>query len=338
MDNSVDKSKNSILEQRFLRLQDLMSAGLKIGLENFRIRRVSTKIVYLNRGNFFVIQNVKYAHIYDSCLIYILRGEIMQKTTDFLTLPILSIDDCAVLGEVEAVLFERSAKQALYLSFLWQDKLALLPFDKILCKADAIVIDSALSLVDACDVDATSLLSLDGKAIFSASGENKGKIEFVELFASGKTSKIFAGETSYLPSTFQAFGDVLILKQAKRRAPRHTIPRDASNRTVQLFDGTPQTTQPQKPILLEQGSPMFSRDALEKIVGKEVIYEDADERTPARVITDYDFLLGRTLLRDLNTYAGTLLAKAGTLVTKELVETAARHGKLVDLTLNSSYK
>ena len=276
----------------------------------------------------------------------------MQKTTDFLALPILSIEDCAILGEVEAVLFDRSAKQALYLSFLWQDKLALLPFDKILCKADAIVIDSDLSLVDACDVDMTTLISLDSKAIFSASGENKGKIEFVELFASGKTSKIFAGETAYLPSAFQAFGEVLILKQAKRRTLRHTIPKDKTNRKVEVFDlvssaksaaPKPNTTVqdeilPQKPVILEQGSPLFSKDALEKIVGKEIIYEDADERTPARVITDYDFLLGRTLLRDLNTYAGTLLAKEGTIVTKDLVETAARYGKLVDLTLNSSYK
>lgn len=290
----------------------------------------------------------------------------MQKTTDFLALPILSIEACAILGEVEAVLFDRSAKQALYLSFLWQDKLALLPFDKILCKADVIVIDSALSLVDACDVDMTTLISLDSKAIFSASGENKGKIEFVELFASGKTSKIFAGETAYLPSAFQAFGEVLILKQAKRRTPRHTIPKDKTNRKVEVFDllddadakqqsdvekttnqqsvvPKPNTTGqdeilPQKPVILEQGSPLFSKDALEKIVGKEIIYEDADERTPARVITDYDFLLGRTLLRDLNTYAGTLLAKEGTIVTKDLVETAARYGKLVDLTLNSSYK
>ncbi len=104
-----------------------------------------------------------------------------------------------------------------------------------------------------------------------------------------------------------------------------------------MFEDTPKPAPPQKPIPAEQGLPLFSKDALDKIVGKEVVYNDTDERTPARVITDYDFLLGRNLLHDLNTYAGILIAKKGTIVTKDLVETAARYGKLVDLTLNSSY-
>ena len=277
----------------------------------------------------------------------------MQKTTDFLALPILSIDDAAILGEVKTVYFDRLAKQALYLSLLLNDKLTLLPFDKIIAKADAIVIDSTLSLIDACDTDMTSLTTLDGKVIFSASGENKGKIDYAELFASGKTTKIYAGDVGYTLSAFQAFGDVLLLKQIKKHAIKHAIPKDKLDRKVEIFDiegdgygdlkkqnqtkhpATPKTNFKVQDNILP---PMFSKDALEKIVGKEVIYDDTDERTPARVITDYDFLLGRTLLRDLNTYAGTLLAAQGTVVTKELVETAARYGKLVDLTLNSSYK
>ena len=262
----------------------------------------------------------------------------MQKTTDFSAREILSIEDCAVLGAVKNVYFDERAKQVLYLSLFKDEKLMLLPFDKIVSKADAIVIDSSVSLVDACDVDITALKTLDGKTIFSASGENKGKIDCVELSANGKTNKIVAGETAYPLSAFQAFGDVLILKQAKKRAPRHTVPRDKTNRKVQMFEDAPKTAPPQKPILAEQGLPLFSKDALEKIVGKEVVYDDTDERTPARVITDYDFLLGRTLLHDLKTYAGALIAKEGTIVTKDLVETAARYGKLVDLTLNSSYK
>ena len=68
------------------------------------------------------------------------------------------------------------------------------------------------------------------------------------------------------------------------------------------------------------------------------MFDDSEEKTPARIISDYDFLLGRTLLRDLFTYANTLIARAGTTVTKDLVETASRYGKLVELTLNSSYK
>ncbi|MBR4801088.1 MAG: PRC-barrel domain-containing protein [Clostridia bacterium] len=276
----------------------------------------------------------------------------MNKTTDFLTLPVLSIADARIIGRVESVLFDETGKTAIYLTLSPDDKLMLLPYGKILNKTDAIVIDSTLSLVDACDVDMTTLIALDGKEIYSQTGENKGRVEYVELFSGGKTSKICAENASYNSSAFQKLGDILLLKQTKRRTVRHSIPKDAVNRKVEIFDVKKQNTAPvpatnsettiqpstKKAVALEQGAPLFSQDALEKIVGKELVYDATDERTPARVISDYDFLLGRTLLRDLTTYAGVLLAKRGTLVTRELVETATRYGKLVDLTLNSSYR
>ena len=62
----------------------------------------------------------------------------------------------------------------------------------------------------------------------------------------------------------------------------------------------------------------------------------ADENfTPYRVIADYNFLLGRTLTDDLLSYSGKRLATRGERVTAELVETARRQGKLMDLTLSS---
>ena len=274
----------------------------------------------------------------------------MNKTTDFLNVPVLSLQDACIVGKVNGVLFDEGAKQAIYLE-ISSGKTLLLPFDKIVGIKDAIVVDDRLSLLDACDVDMTALLTLDGKDVYSATGEFKGKALEVELFASGKTSKIISENLAYNPSAFQKFGDVLLLKPVKKRTQKQAIPKDKTDRRVTILETTQddvfsnktsKQTQdnvlPQKAAMIEKGSPLFSQDALEKIVGQEVVYIDTDERTPARIIGDYDFLLGRTLLHDLTTYAGTLLAKEGTVVTKDLVETASRHGKLVDLTLNSSYK
>ena len=274
----------------------------------------------------------------------------MNKTTDFLNVPVLSLQDACIVGKVNGVLFDEGAKQAIYLE-ISSGKTLLLPFDKIVGIKDAIVVDDRLSLLDACDVDMTALLTLDGKDVYSATGEFKGKALEVELFASGKTSKIISENLAYNPSAFQKFGDVLLLKPVKKRTQKQAIPKDKTDRRVTILETTQddvfsnktsKQTQdnvlPQKAAMIEKGSPLFSQDALEKIVGQEVVYIDTDERTPARIVGDYDFLLGRTLLHDLTTYAGTLLAKEGTVVTKDLVETASHHGKLVDLTLNSSYK
>ena len=276
----------------------------------------------------------------------------MNKTTDFLALPVLSLADACIVGKVQSVLFDEGAKQAIYLVISLENKTTLLPFDKVLDKTDAIVIDSTLSLIDACDVDMTSLATVDGKDIYAQTGEFKGKALEVELFASGKTSKIIAQSATYTPSAFQRIGDVLLLKPVKKRTVKHTIPKDKTDRKVTILEQPSRdnvssnkiakqvqdNVLPQKAVALDQGSPLFTKDALEKIVGQEVVYIDTDGRTPARIIGDYDFLLGRTLLHDLTTYAGTLLAKKGTVITKDLVELASRHGKLVDLTLNSSYK
>ena len=62
---------------------------------------------------------------------------------------------------------------------------------------------------------------------------------------------------------------------------------------------------------------------------------EPDAHTPTRIICDYEFLLGRTLGADLNTYGGQLIAPKGSEVTAATVEKARYAGKLVELTLNS---
>ncbi len=302
----------------------------------------------------------------------------MYNTQGYIGRKVLCLENSSIIGEIKSVLFCADGKQAIYLALSRDSGATLLPFDKIECAKDAIVINSEAVLSYDYDVDMTSLCTIDGKEIYSQTGEQKGVVENVELFANGKTNKILAGDLVYTPSAFQAFGGVILLKPAKKRVVKPRIPRDKKDRKVEIF-ATAQTDEQSQildeasksnkaekvksqaqndgdaiknkvennkvepaeikpPAFIEQGSPLFSHDALEKIVGKEVVFEDDDEKTPARIISDYDFLLGRTLLHDLNTYAGTPLAKEGTIVTKELVELASRHGKLVDLTLNSSYK
>jgi|GEM_PF-820986 len=86
-------------------------------------------------------------------------------------------------------------------------------------------------------------------------------------------------------------------------------------------------------IAISPDAPKFTKDAFEKILG-EPLYTD-DEHTPSRVISDYSFLLGRTLSKDLITFAGVLIAKKGDEITDSLVNLAMRHGKLVELALYS---
>lgn len=86
-----------------------------------------------------------------------------------------------------------------------------------------------------------------------------------------------------------------------------------------------------RPAEEESETHVYLRDAAGR---PEVIFGD-DGFTPHRVIADYNFLLGRTLADDLFSYSGEKLASRGMRVTVDLVETARRHGKLMELTLSS---
>lgn len=83
-------------------------------------------------------------------------------------------------------------------------------------------------------------------------------------------------------------------------------------------------------IKTSDDAPLFSSNALKVLDAPE---NEDDCHTPSRIISDYTFLLGRVLSSDLTTFAGALLAKAGTTIDDALVEKSRLNGKLVDLVL-----
>lgn len=51
-----------------------------------------------------------------------------------------------------------------------------------------------------------------------------------------------------------------------------------------------------------------------------------------KIITDYRFLVGRTLLKNIIALNGEIIAKSGTTITKDIVNRASLYGKLVEIT------
>lgn len=123
---------------------------------------------------------------------------------------------------------------------------------------------------------------------------------------------------------------------------------DLSSRYAFLNSATIAVSSAPPAISISPDAPKFTKDAFEQIVGSQGIIRSqenvtradnndayTDAHTPARVISDYSFLLGRTLSQDLATFAGMPLAKKGDKITDTLVNLAMQHGKLVDLALYS---
>lgn len=126
---------------------------------------------------------------------------------------------------------------------------------------------------------------------------------------------------------------------------------DLSSRYAFLNSSTIAVSSAPPAISISPDAPKFTKDAFEQIVGSQGIIRSqenvtradnndayTDAHTPARVISDYSFLLGRTLSQDLATFAGMPLAHKGDKITDTLVNLAMQHGKLVDLALYSVNK
>ncbi len=124
---------------------------------------------------------------------------------------------------------------------------------------------------------------------------------------------------------------------------------DLSSRYAFLNSSTIAVSSAPPAISISPDAPKFTKDAFEQIVGSHIRSQEnvtradnndayTDAHTPARVISDYSFLLGRTLSQDLATFAGMPLAKKGDKITDTLVNLAMQHGKLVDLALYSVNK
>lgn len=249
---------------------------------------------------------------------------------------------------------------------------ALLPIDEVLCFCDALVIQNDASVRCVSDVDFTAFSSgVIGMDVYTQNGILKGKIAKVDFAKSGKVSKLYTETEQFSPQNVACVGDVILLKAAKQsKAKKQTIPRPENETTVFVLktDSTQkepvritenknmkaavaipvedastvnesQTEAQFTPVHVTTApiakrptddSPLFSSNALKLLDAPET---DDDSHTPARIISDYSFLLGRVLSGDLTSYTGTTIAKAGTIIDDSLVEKSRLCGKLVDLVL-----
>lgn len=213
------------------------------------------------------------------------------------------------------------------------------------------------------------------KPVFSSSGDRRGAVKEAEFDEKGKVFAVSTEYKSYMPSEFAGAGDIIILRdsaQPVKRAPRRKMPKPEKETTVRILD-KPNTASEAPAALAKEATensvsesgvspdsvlyaesstaditkdnsllpdtenrePVFTREAFERITGVSIADSADEAHTPTRIICEYDFLLGRKLIADLRSYVGELLAPSGSIVTHELVESARKCGKLVELTLNS---
>lgn len=356
----------------------------------------------------------------------------MTRLSELIKRPVVCKEDCALLGTVEDAYFDENCRNIVYFVLFDEYRKLLLPYSAAAAIGDAVMVEDKFALLSPEDADCTVLTcNLLGKLVFTGGGKSKGTLQDVLFGAKGRVNALQSDGTAYSPSSFKAFGDVLLLKDVtvKRKTPKTPFPKAAEDRKVTVLPAevpdthtdnaiktspvptsvpepaptpAPATDTPsvksaqsetttvsnaaetafayesapvtpvsapaatastkstaanrpetataatvivptadkkETPAPLDNVSadnptdynPVYPRDA----AGEINVLFNQDDFTPHRIIADYNFLLGRVLQEDLRSYVGEKLASKGERVTVELVEKSRRHGKLIELTLNS---
>lgn len=364
----------------------------------------------------------------------------MTRLSELIKRPVVCKEDCALLGTVEDAYFDENCRNIVYFVLFDEYRKLLLPYSAAAAIGDAVMVEDKFALLSPEDADCTVLTcNLLGKLVFTGGGKSKGTLQDVLFGAKGRVNALQSDGTAYSPSSFKAFGDVLLLKDVtvKRKTPKTPFPKAAEDRKVTVLpieesdapENNSTTTSPvptsatepvptsvpepaptlapatdtpsvksaqsetttvsnasetafayesapvtpvsaqaatastkstaanrpetataatvivptadkkETPAPLDNVSadnptdynPVYPRDA----AGEINVLFNQDDFTPHRIIADYNFLLGRVLQEDLRSYVGEKLASKGERVTVELVEKSRRHGKLIELTLNS---
>lgn len=295
----------------------------------------------------------------------------MVELSSLLFKPVIDRDTSNVVGRIKNAYFSQGCNSIAYF-VISSDKCdcdSLLPIGDVLCFSDAIVIQNDSNVRCVNDVDFTLFSNgIIGMEVYTQNGILKGKIQQVEFSKSGKVTKLCTENEQFTPQNVACVGDVILLKTAKqKKAAKAAIPRPKTETKVFVLSTEKQSSHAESipsdvvssenkgnfpdnenltsissdfipmqitsaPLATQTSpdSPYFSNNALKMLDAPSV--ED-DGRTPARIISDYSFLLGRMLSGNLTSYTGTILAQTGAIVNDDLVEKARLAGKLVDLVL-----
>ena len=272
--------------------------------------------------------------------------------------PILSKKNLCIMGTLKDCLLTENLNQIAYFLCINKDHNFLIPPRELCAINDAVVVEDLSSTISLEDVDFTALNSVYKKEIYSDKGMLVGAVSDLSFDNRGKVSQILFGESKLNTNSISGVGEIILLKSTSKRHRKH--PRvdlrsfatedkpvsilangkqndttsasqiDEADNNSETMDITPSDTLDTFTVTDEGANGNYA----ELPIPPSGITTDLAP-VPTRIISNYNFLLGRTLTSSLYTFAGVMIAPVGTLVTIDIVDKARLNGKLLELTYNS---
>lgn len=270
---------------------------------------------------------------------------------NFLTLKNLSVlskNNFCIIGKITDCILDLSLKKIAYFLCIKDEGVLLLPPPAISSVGDVVVVDDLTDIRKIEDVDFTSLKTIVGKTVYTNSGVKKGVV--LDVVCSGENVEFVLDDAAVKPNEVQGVGEIVMLKapiKRKRRKkadftaladkdiPANILAEDTS--TGEFNENKPfvDDEMAKSEVNAQENKVVSNENAKSSTIDKIDSVINPQYNMPPRIISDYNFLLGRTLTEDLFTYNGELIAYSNTPITINVVERARLSGKLLELTLNS---
>lgn len=243
----------------------------------------------------------------------------MKKISDIISTPVISLYEGECIGIIYNILFDYRQKSCNY-AYIVDDEdniprvIRFKDIYKIGSQCIFIKNKSVLSLSTNCDQEISQSINPINLKVYNTDCEFLGTSIDVEIDDKNRCEKIILnnGKEINRNQIFNLGKNTIIISNNKSLTHQNFKPKsdiqisEVKNQKVVILSDKPKKDN--KEIDLENNAP-----------------------TQTKILTDYRFLIGRTLNQDILALNGEIIAKKNATITKDIVNKASFYGKLVEI-------
>jgi len=235
----------------------------------------------------------------------------MYKISDLISTPVISLFECEYLGIINNIYFDSKQKKCNYICILNENEnlkktIKIQDIYKVGQECIFIKNKSNLNLKTDCEKELYNSYSLINLLVFNLDGTKLGNSNDIIVDKNFNLQKVILNNDKELQANeiFNISKTMILTSDAKistlKFKPKtKSINQDIINNKVIILDSS-------------------------KVEEKEHISND-------KIITDYRFLIGRKLLKDIQSFNGEIIARKSTPISKDIIQKASLLGKLVEV-------
>lgn len=248
----------------------------------------------------------------------------MQKASNLIGKEVISLYEAQSLGTVVSLVPDSNLRSIKYLCVFHDDNdedlrryIPLTSAENL--SADVITVKNMSAIIDLTDADVPSTYPAN-LPVYSHCGKLLGKVTDLTLNGTA-VEEIIAEEFSFSPQKILSHSDKLIIVNCSERKIKLVPPREKAARAYAKADNPPALR------LQEDADKTIEAENPDVVETNAAEHEQSGE--------GYSFLLGKTITRAITLGESEQPLKEGDVVTPRALESAKRHGKLVQLALYS---